>query len=124
MESPPDVGGPKGEPGPHGPQGERGAPGVSGVELLVQTSAATSADKELAVTCEVGKIAIGGGAQVMGGTSTSLSQVPTGVAIVASYPTGLSGEKSDTWRAAAKEVIAVTATWRLSVHVVCADATD
>ena len=86
--------GPKGEAGPHGPQGEKGDPGVSGAEIRIQTSNPSSSDKTLTVRCDGGKIAIGGGARVLGAAGLGDTDIPAGVAIVASYPNGVTGEKS------------------------------
>ena len=97
---------------------------MSGAEIIVQSTSADSSDKTLTVRCDGGKIAIGGGARVLGATSSSDADAPTGVAIVASYPNGTTGEKAPSWTAAAKEVTAVSVDWRLSVYAVCVIATD
>ena len=97
---------------------------MSGAEIVVQTSSPNSSDKTLTVSCDGGKIAIGGGARVLGAVGSSDAEVPAGIAIVASYPNGVTGEKSPSWTATAKEVSAVSADWRLSVHVVCVITAD
>ena len=58
------------------------------------------------------------------GVGEAIATIPPGVAIVASYPAGLTGEKSAEWTAVAKEVNAVGNSWRLRVYVVCARAAD
>ena len=93
---------------------------MNDAEVLVRTSEADSEDKELTARCPDGKLAIGGGAQVLGATTSSLADIPAGVAIVATHPLGGTGSPTPEWKAAAKEIVAVTADWRLSVNVVCA----
>ena len=83
-----------------------------------------SEDKSLVAECGGGKVAIGGGARILGAAGSREDEIPTNVAIVASYPLGVSGEKSPRWGAIAKNLGSVTEAWRLSVHVVCATAAD
>ncbi len=118
--------GPQGEPGPFGPQGIQGPPGVSEAEILVEVSDADSDDKILTVRCPDGKVAIGGGARIRAAldSSSSPSAIPGGVAIVGTYPAGLTGEKTAEWTGIAKEILPVNGDWRLSVHVICARAAD
>ena len=53
-----------------------------------------------------------------------INQGPAGVVVVESYPEGLSDTPTPTWTVRAMEVQGVDANWRLSAHVVCADAAD
>jgi hypothetical protein len=87
-------------------------------------SETNSSDKILDARCTDGKVAIGGGAQILGPQSADIGDIPPGVAIVASYPDGISGEKTPTWKAAAKEISPVSSNWRLQVYAVCARAAD
>ena len=97
---------------------------MSGAEILVVESVSNSDDKSLVAECTGGKVAIGGGARILGAAGSREDEIPTSVAIVASYPLGVSGEKSPRWGAIAKNIGTQTEDWRLSVHVVCAVAAD
>jgi hypothetical protein len=83
-----------------------------------------SEDKALTARCTDGKVVVGGGARILGATTSSVGSIPTGVAIVASFPTALTGEPTAEWMAIAKEIVPVSEDWRLSVNVVCARAAD
>ena len=87
------------------------------------TSLPSSDDKELTARCADGKVAVGGGARILNATSTA-GNIPTGVAIVGTFPAALTGEPTGEWIAIAKEIVPVAASWRLSVNVVCARAAD
>lgn len=101
--------GAKGDKGDKGDRGEPGPPGLAQREVVTMQSALDStALKSLAVTCPAGKVALGGGARIIGGGS--------GAAIVASsYPQG-----DAVWRVEAFETIAYALTWRLDGYAVCA----
>ena len=73
------------------------------------------------VTCTGGRVAIGGGARILGGAT---DDAPAGVVVVASYPVGVSGTPQAIWKAEAMELVATDAEWRLEVRAVCADAAD
>jgi hypothetical protein len=88
---------------------------------LVETSPANSLDKEVTARCPDGKIAIGGGARVLGPTTPSTSDIPKGVVLVATFPVGGTGAPTAEWTAIAKGITGVVADWRLSVNVVCAN---
>ena len=57
----------------------------------------------------------------MGGLT---DDAPAGVAILGSYPVGLSGTPQGIWKADAIELADVADDWRVEVRVVCADAAD
>jgi hypothetical protein len=98
---------------------------VSDAQVLVETSAANSVDKEVTARCPDGKIAIGGGARVLGATTPSASDIPEGVALVATFPVGGTGAPTAEWTAIAKEIAGgVLTDWRLSVSVVCANVDE
>ena len=84
----------------------------------------TATIKSLTVRCPDGKVAIGGGARILADAGSSADTIPSGVAIVGSYPAGLTGEKTAEWTGIAKEIFPVDGNWRLSVHVICARAAD
>ena len=98
---------------------------MSEAEILVVVSDADSDDKTLTASCAHGKIAIAGGARLLGAESAEAGDIPAGVAIVGSYPSGLTGEKPAGWTAIANEVSEnVSDSWRLSVHAICARMAD
>jgi len=73
----------------------------------------SSSPKEATVECPDGKIAIGGGAKIFGGTTVALTD--TG-------PLPPNGEgKRVGWDAAAFEIVADLENWHLEVYVVCAE---
>ena len=86
----------------------------------MQTSSAGRGEpKTVEARCTGGKVVVGGGARILGATTDN---APAGVVIVASYPVGLNDTPSPIWKATAMELQVVDADWRLSTHVVCADA--
>ncbi len=97
---------------------------MSEAEIVIAESPSDNTDKTLVAECMDGKVAIGGGARILGATGSRDDDIPSGVAIVASYPLGVQGEKSPRWQAIAKNLGTVTEAWRLSVYVVCARAAD
>jgi hypothetical protein len=109
------VTGTQGVPGPAGPQGEQGEPGapgaLAGYEIVLSQTEFSSDDfKSRAVVCPAGKLAVGGGAAVLGNFN--------GVALDESEPRtdGLG------WFAQAHEIVLSGSTWALRVRVICADA--
>jgi hypothetical protein len=106
--------GPKGDTGDRGPQGlqgEPGATGVAGYEIVESISPASSVDsKARAATCPAGKLAVGGGAFLLGDFSGH-------VALDRSEPVG-----DHAWEAQAQELVPVGLTWAIGVKVICARA--
>jgi hypothetical protein len=108
--------GPKGDPGatgPQGTQGERGLPGVSGYEQITvdeQTDPDVSIFTSATATCPIGKVAVGGGGEILNPT-----QAGTSVVLDASRPIG-----SRTWMAEAHGLGSIK--WTLRVTVICATA--
>jgi hypothetical protein len=112
--------GPKGDPGepgppgPAGPQGEPGAPGgLSGYEQITvdkQTDPDVSIFTSATATCPTGKVAVGGGGEILNPT-----QAGTSVVLDASRPIG-----PRTWMAEAHGLGSIE--WTLRVTVICANA--
>jgi hypothetical protein len=107
--------GPKGDPGAPGAKGEKGdtgpAGGLKGYEIVESISPATSVDsKARLATCPAGKVAVGGGAFLLGDFSAH-------VALDRSNPIG-----DHTWEAQAQELVPVGGTWALGVKVICVNA--
>jgi hypothetical protein len=112
----PGAPGTKGDPGatgPPGPQGEGGVPGVSGYEQITvdrQTDPNVSIFTSATATCPIGKVAVGGGGEILNPT-----QAGTGVVLDASRPIS-----PRTWMAEAHGLGAIK--WTLRVTVICANA--
>lgn len=88
---------------------------VKNVSYDTETSTLTdsSTPKEATVDCPAGKVAISGGAKVIGGTLVALTD---------SAPTPPNAEgKRIAWTAAAAEMGLEASNWSLEVHVVCAE---
>lgn len=103
--------GPQGPAGATGPAGPAGAPGVSGLERVEVTSTSSSGSPKTAhMACPTGKRLLGGGARLQGPA--------TSVAIQASFP-----DNDNTYTATAREVVATSASWSLTVFAVCAVTT-
>jgi hypothetical protein len=109
--------GPAGPSGPQGVQGSPGSPGLAGYEVRVATTDFSGVDhKTVGVDCPAGKVAVGGGANLVslaaaaGKLALTVSQAKASVA---------SGQG---WFAAAQEVVPTDASWRLNVSVICANA--
>jgi hypothetical protein len=108
--------GPKGDPGatgPQGVQGERGLPGVSGYEQITvdkQTNPDVSIFTFATATCPIGKVAVGGGGEILNPT-----QAGTDVVLDASRPIS-----ARTWMAEAHGLGSIK--WTLGVTVICANA--
>ena len=92
---------------------------MSGAEIVLFQGDPSSDDKSESVRCPDGKIVVGGGARITGAQG-GIDPAPAGVAITASHPVGLTGEKSAVWTATAGEVVAVDENWGLIVYAVCA----
>ena len=102
---------PQGPAGPAGPAGAAGAPGMSQVERVEFTSTSNSTSTKTAqMACPTGKRLIGGGAR-LNGTATS-------TAIQASFP-----DNDNIYRASAREVVATSAAWSVTVFAICAITT-
>jgi len=97
--------GPKGDPGPPGP------PGLSGHEIVVIENKVTAAYLNAATaTCPAGKKVLGGGGQIVSGT-TSASDGPF---LWRSFPT----TTGDGWTVA--QARSSRGTWTLRAYAVCA----
>jgi hypothetical protein len=94
--------GPTGPQGREGPEGPEGSPGVSGWERLSVSSASSSVEKTLMVTCSSAKKILGGGAYVSN----------TAAYLVSSYPNG-----DTSWTARAADNTAEN--WTLTVYAIC-----
>jgi len=82
-------------------------------ETKTSTLTDSSSPKEATVECPSGKVAIGGGAKVIGGTTVALTD---------SGPTPPNGEgKRIGWSAAGAEMVADGGNWSVDVYVVCAE---
>ena len=92
---------------------------MSGAEIIIFQSDPSSDNKNESVRCPDGKIVLGGGARLTGAQGGT-DPAPAGVAIVASHPAGVTGEKSAVWTASANEVVEVSEDWGLIVYGVCA----
>ena len=101
---------PAGAKGDKGDKGDPGQPGVAQREIVVASSAADSAPVKLAsATCPQGKVAVGGGADILGGTPP--------VSITVNNP---SFANPGQWNARAHELTPTNANWVLRAHAVCA----
>lgn len=97
--------GPKGDPGPPGP------PGLSGHEVVTAENRVTSAYLNAATaTCPAGKKALGGGGQIVAGT-TSFSDGPF---LWRSFPT----DTGEGWTVA--QARSSRGTWTVRAYAVCA----
>ena len=106
--------GPQGAQGPQGEQGPQGTPGLAGREIVTSlTTTSGTNTKFLVLTCPAGKVALGGGGQVL---YPAGNWVGSEVALSSSLPNG-SG-----WIVRAIEAgpVAAPGTWQLEGHVVCA----
>ena len=106
--------GPQGQPGPKGEQGPQGAPGLSAREIVTSSTVTSSSDtKYLVLACPSGKVALGGGGQVL---YPAGNHVGSEVALSSSLPSGTG------WvvRAVEAGVVAAPGTWQLEGYVVCA----
>jgi hypothetical protein len=81
--------GPQGQPGPKGEQGQQGlqgAPGISAREIVTSATVTSSSDsKYLVLACPSGKVALGGGGQVL---YPAGNHVGSDVALSSSLPSG------------------------------------
>jgi hypothetical protein len=109
--------GAQGQQGPQGPQGEKGpqgAPGLAGREIVTASSVtSSSATKYLLLACPAGKVALGGGGQVV---YPAGNWAGSQVALSSSLPNGTG------WIVRALEAgpVAAPGTWQLEGYVVCA----
>lgn len=107
-----------GPPGPVGPRGEAGLPGVAGlIAVSVSSGTDSSSPKTATVACPSGKRVLGGGATIVGGG-------PGGPAVTQSQPVGGAATTVNAWTAAAEELGAYAASWRLIAYAVCATVTS
>jgi len=110
--------GPKGDPGAPGAKGEKGekgdtgpAGGLKGYEIVESISPASSVDtKAGGATCPPGKVAVGGGAFLLGEFSGH-------AALDRSGPLG-----DHAWEAQAQELVPTGGSWALGVRVICVNA--
>jgi hypothetical protein len=104
--------GPKGDRGPIGPQG---VPGLADVELISKQTVEDSLGiKSLQLECPVGKVVVGGGAQLI---------VDNGLGSVSLLPVALDQSMPVTtriWSVGAHELENTSATWALLGHALCA----
>jgi hypothetical protein len=113
--------GPQGQPGPKGEQGQQGlqgAPGISAREIVTSATVTSSSDsKYLVLACPSGKVALGGGGQVL---YPAGNHVGSDVALSSSLPSGAG------WVVRAVEAgpVAAPGTWQLEGFVVCASVAD
>ena len=92
---------------------------MSGAEIVTFQTTPDSENKNESVRCPDGKIVLGGGARITG-PQGGADPAPAGVAIIASHPVGLAGEKSALWTVSANEFVEVGENWGLIVYGVCA----
>lgn len=124
--------GPQGDPGPVGPQGDPGVPGVpgaigpqgapglpggvSGVTLVfAERGEDTDRFKQVIADCPTGKVAVGGGSEVVNLDGSHIS-IPE-VVLDGSFPASASN-----WVGQAHAVTPTAEDWTLRVTVICADA--
>jgi len=108
--------GAEGATGPAGPSGSAGPSGLSGLEVFTTTGVELSTDdRNNGFICPGSKIAIGGGARVLGAGGGS---PPNSVALTGSYL----DQVNQGWIATAHETDIVLTVWRLDVDVICVDA--
>ena len=107
--------GPQGEAGPQGEQGPAGPPGLSDVERVI-TEGPSNSDfgKTQGANCPSGKIAVGGGARVLGGSSD--------VFLRTSRPVGLPLPSS--WEVSAMEANPTSSNWSIVTYALCANVAD
>ena len=113
--------GPAGAVGPAGPQGPEGPSGMSGWEIVTDTATAAGLDIMVAesVSCPVGKIVVGGGADISAAATLSAFDKQ---AISRTMPF-INPDGSNGWRATAREVgIGTLDSWTLRVHAICVNA--
>jgi hypothetical protein len=114
--------GPKGDAGPQGPQGPKGdtgpagatgPAGLSGLQVISVSSASDSTSpKNVTAPCTGGKVAIGGGAEIVSGNGSGSN--------VASIIR--SSQSSDmAWAASASEFFVTSNAWALKTTVICAN---
>jgi hypothetical protein len=102
--------------GPQGPAGAQGVPGLSEVELIgKQTVEDSLGIKQVIIDCPVGKVIIGGGAEVITDNGVgSVSLLP--VALHESAPLA-----RGRWVAEAHELANTSDNWALRGRVLCAN---
>ena len=106
--------GSQGAQGAQGAQGPQGTPGLAAREIVTSATATSVSDtKFLVLACPSGKVALGGGGQIL---YPAGNWVNSEVALSSSLPNG-SG-----WIVRAVEAgpVAGPGTWQLEGHVVCA----
>ena len=100
--------GSQGDKGDKGDTGDAGADGVSGWEKVSATSASSSSDKSVTVTCTGSKKILGGGG--------TLSISNGKVVVSQSYPSA-----DNEWTAKAVEVSGESSSWTVTAYAMCAD---
>jgi hypothetical protein len=106
--------GPAGQQGQQGQQGPQGAPGIAGREIVSLTTIVSSGDQKfLTLACPSGKVALGGGGQIL---YPAGNWVGSEVALSSSRPSATG------WVVRALEAgpVAAPGTWQLEGFVVCA----
>jgi hypothetical protein len=88
---------------------------VKNITYETKTSSLTESEelKEATVECPGGKVAIGGGAKIIGGTTVALTDSGP-------LPPNAEGKRIG-WDAAAREIVADASSWHLEVYAVCAE---
>jgi hypothetical protein len=95
--------------GPVGAQGPQGPPGLSAREQVgAETVLNSAAQKNITVTCPMGKKVIGGGVELSGAGRAR-------VTVTENKPVADNG-----WEAEAFEAVPTGQTWKLVVHAICA----
>lgn len=124
----------QGDPGPAGPAGAQGAsglqgapgpagvPGLSGYEIVsVDSAFDSSATKLLSVDCPTGKVALGGGADILP-SLTDPNHDTAPVVLRSSTPSTGNGIPAG-WFAQSSETAPYTFSWHMTVYVICAHVT-
>ncbi len=105
-----------GPEGPAGPVGPQGAPGLSGIEVVSRNSGpATNTSAVITVLCPAGKVAIGGGASILGGTTTVVLNINQPTMSQSGLPNG--------WLGGGIETIAYASNWWVTAWAICANVT-
>jgi hypothetical protein len=106
--------GPQGQQGPQGEQGPQGAPGLAARQVVTSSTVTSTSDtKFLVLACPAGKVALGGGGQIL---YPAGNWVGSQVALSSSLPNATGW----TVRAIEAGPVAGPGTWQLEGYVVCA----
>lgn len=104
----------QGQQGPQGEQGPQGAPGLAARQVVTSSTATSTSDtKFLVLACPAGKVALGGGGQIV---YPAGNWVGSQVALSSSLPNATGW----TVRAIEAGPVAGPGTWQLEGYVVCA----